>query len=426
MVQTLQARHRQSPDVFSRLRVQLGGGLLFAVFLPYFVFVDGLDRLRSMGSIAPVGAGCLVALLLGIIFFRSIAPFPGVERSSNILSSFSMAYAIVVVVFLLWRFDYSRLLLLSSYLLALAWFYILYFLGERHRKLVIGVVPGGDLEQLLALERVNWVTLDDAAEHRDDLHAVAADLRQDIPDEWDRKITDYVLDGLPVFHSKHLIESLTGKVQLEHLSENSEGSLSPGYAWLRTKRVLDIIVSIIALVLLTPFLLIVGLMIRMDSPGPALFRQRRMGYRGEAFTVIKFRTMRAATKAADALDGAMTKEGDARITRLGAFLRRSRIDEIPQIINVIKGEMSIIGPRPEAEVLSQHYEEMIPFYRYRHIVYPGITGWAQVNQGHVTDVDDVREKLHFDFYYIKNFSPWLDLLIVAKTIRTMLTGFGSK
>jgi lipopolysaccharide/colanic/teichoic acid biosynthesis glycosyltransferase len=136
--------------------------------------------------------------------------------------------------------------------------------------------------------------------------------------------------------------------------------------------------------------------------------------------------MRSADVARPDLMQAVTRADDPRITKLGAFLRRSRIDEIPQIINVIKGEMSFIGPRPEAEVLSQHYEEMIPFYRYRHIVYPGISGWAQVNQGHVTDVDDVREKLHYDFYYIKNFSAWLDLLIVAKTIRTMLTGFGSK
>src|SRR5690606_16681183 len=107
-------------------------------------------------------------------------------------------------------------------------------------------------------------------------------------------------------------------------------------------------------------------------------------------------------------------------------LRRSRIDELPQIYNILKGEMSWIGPRPEAEVLSQWYEAELPFYRYRHIVPPGITGWAQVNQGHVADLAEVNFKLHYDFYYIKNFSPWLDALIMFKTIQTVLSGFGSR
>src|SRR3546814_15010715 len=102
------------------------------------------------------------------------------------------------------------------------------------------------------------------------------------------------------------------------------------------------------------------------------------------------------------------------------FLRQSRLDELPQIINVLKGEMSWIGPRPEAEVLSQWYEAEIPFYRYRHIVRPGMSGWAQVNQGHVVEVGAVRDKLYYDFYYIKHFSPWIDILIVARTIRTVL------
>jgi lipopolysaccharide/colanic/teichoic acid biosynthesis glycosyltransferase len=114
------------------------------------------------------------------------------------------------------------------------------------------------------------------------------------------------------------------------------------------------------------------------------------------------------------------------VTRLGRFLRISRLDELPQVINILRGEMSWIGPRPEALPLSHWYQDELPFYYYRHIVYPGITGWAQVNQGHVTEVDRVLEKLHYDFYYIKNFSAWLDILILLKTVRTMLTGFGAK
>jgi lipopolysaccharide/colanic/teichoic acid biosynthesis glycosyltransferase len=123
---------------------------------------------------------------------------------------------------------------------------------------------------------------------------------------------------------------------------------------------------------------------------------------------------------------AMTRANDQRIFPLGRFLRKSRLDELPQMLNILRGEMSWIGPRPEAIVLSEWYEREIPFYRYRHIVRPGIAGWAQVCQGHVSEVDDVRSKLHYDFYYIKHYSLWIDVLIVMRTIRTMVTGFGSK
>jgi lipopolysaccharide/colanic/teichoic acid biosynthesis glycosyltransferase len=128
----------------------------------------------------------------------------------------------------------------------------------------------------------------------------------------------------------------------------------------------------------------------------------------------------------DERSAAMTKESDGRITRVGAVLRQLRLDELPQMFNILKWEMSWIGPRPEAEVLSVWYTSELPFYRYRHVVKPGISGWAQVNQGHVADVDEVHRKLQYDFYYIKYFSPWLDLLIFLRTIKTMLTGFGSK
>jgi lipopolysaccharide/colanic/teichoic acid biosynthesis glycosyltransferase len=172
----------------------------------------------------------------------------------------------------------------------------------------------------------------------------------------------------------------------------------------------------------------VAIAIRWDSPGPILFRQRRVGYGGSSFLVFKFRTMHNGGNGHDEDErtSAITNHADPRVTRLGRLLRRSRIDELPQLLNILRGEMSWIGPRPEAEVLSKWYESELPFYRYRHIVKPGITGWAQVNQGHVAEVNDVLWKLQYDFYYIKNFSPWLDLLIVFKTLRTVLTGFGSR
>jgi len=145
--------------------------------------------------------------------------------------------------------------------------------------------------------------------------------------------------------------------------------------------------------------------------------------------MLKFRTMRPRPKADGvdaALHDAMTQSGDQRITRIGQFLRRSRLDELPQVVNVLRGEMSFIGPRPEAVALSEWYEKELPFYFYRHIVRPGISGWAQVHQGHVTDLESVHQKLTYDFYYIKNFSAWLDILIALRTVSVMLSGFGSK
>ncbi|MBN8844738.1 MAG: sugar transferase [Sphingomonadales bacterium] len=294
----------------------------------------------------------------------------------------------------------------------------------------VGVVPGGDTSRLLSIEHIRWIPLDTVDADVNGLSAIAVDLRTNLSEIWGLRLADFALAGLPVYHSKHLQESLTGRVELEHLSENSFGTLSPVSAYMTFKHAVDWLMALVVAVLLMPALLLISLLIVLDSRGSPIFRQRRIGYRGRPFVVWKFRTMTTASSnhsdADNVRTAAMTSSNDRRITRVGHFLRKSRLDELPQIVNVLKREMSWIGPRPEAEVLSQWYEAEIPFYRYRHIVRPGISGWAQVNQGHVAEVDAVRDKLYYDFYYIKHFSPWIDLLIVARTIRTMLTGFGAR
>ncbi len=180
-------------------------------------------------------------------------------------------------------------------------------------------------------------------------------------------------------------------------------------------------------VLMLPAMIVFALAIKLTSRGPALFRQERMGYEGRPFTIFKFRTMKVVEVSEDqARNMAMTRDNDVRITTLGRFMRKTRIDELPQIINVLRGEMSWIGPRPEAMVLSRWYEEQIPFYRYRHIVRPGIAGWAQVCQGHVSEVDEVQSKLYYDFYYIKHYSLWIDMLIVVRTIWIVISGHGAR
>jgi lipopolysaccharide/colanic/teichoic acid biosynthesis glycosyltransferase len=212
---------------------------------------------------------------------------------------------------------------------------------------------------------------------------------------------------------------------MEHLSENSFGSLIPGLGYRKLKRLADLMLCLLALPVAGPLMLGAALLIKLEGKGPILFCQQRMGYKGKWFKVCKFRTMTTVHDGSDRASS-MTQSEDSRITPLGHFLRRTRIDELPQIWNIVRGEMSWIGPRPEAISLSNWYEGELAFYRYRHIVRPGITGWAQVNQGHVCSLSDVDHKLQFDFYYIKNISYWMDILILMKTVRVVLTGFGAK
>lgn len=397
--------------------------LLFRV-LPIIV----PSMLDSPTVLTYTAAGCSIASVLGIYILSGIRNYPGVEESFYAVPAFCLAYGGLMVILILARIPYSRLLLTSAFIVSVVLSFTIHMLLRRQLVHRIGVVREGDYAPLIDTPGAEWRLLDAPDCPLDDLDSVSVDLWCDLSDEWERKLASLALQGIPVYHSKHLRESLTGKVEIERLSENNFGTLSPLYAYMSAKHVADWIAALIALILLAPLLLGIGILIRLDSPGPIIFRQTRVGYRGRPFQVYKLRTMTVpVTVDNDAMrDAAMTKDNDQRVTRVGRFLRHSRFDELPQLLNVLRGEMSWIGPRPEAEVLSRWYENEIPFYHYRHIVRPGITGWAQVHQGHVADVEQVREKLNFDFYYIKNFSLWVDFIVVVRTVRTMLTGFGSR
>jgi lipopolysaccharide/colanic/teichoic acid biosynthesis glycosyltransferase len=415
-----------SVSLLARKRLQFAGALFIAAWFPWFARGPLLPGDMLEASSLNTFFGNVVAVVLAFWTRLSIETYPGIRRSSVILPAALTGHGVAVVWFVLTRFPYDRVGLAAGFVLHVAWLYLLYIRAERNVLRRIAVVPYGAIEHLVQIPGVDWHVM-----KRPQLHdtrscnAIVADFGADLPDEWEAFLADAALAGRIVYQVKQLSESITGRVELERLSENSFGSLVPALGYFYLKGFADFAFALLLLPLAGPLMAIVAVAIRLDSVGPALFRQTRVGHAGRPITVYKFRTMRCV-EIADERSAAMTRDDDDRITSVGRLLRKLRLDELPQIINILKWEMSWIGPRPEAEVLSMWYTKEIPFYRYRHVVKPGISGWAQVNQGHVAQVDEVHRKLQFDFYYIKYFSPWLDVLIFFRTIKTILTGFGSR
>jgi len=234
------------------------------------------------------------------------------------------------------------------------------------------------------------------------------------------------LDGVTFDHLASVYEEYTGKIAVENLRPSwlifAEGfRKTRGHAIV--KRVLDVCFAATALIVLFPVLLLVALAVRLTSRGPVLYHQRRVGQNGQLFYVHKFRSMQAD---AEATTGAVwAKKGDSRITPLGGFMRRSRLDELPQLWNILSGHMSLVGPRPERPEFVGALRTQIPFYAQRHVVKPGLTGWAQVRYTYGASVEDAMEKLQYDLFYIKHMSIGLDVLIMLATVKTVLLRRGA-
>lgn len=240
-------------------------------------------------------------------------------------------------------------------------------------------------------------------------------------------LLDLKLRGIRVFDEMSFWEQHLGRINLDRLDERwltyADGFSNNSFN-VAAKRLMDILVSLAVMVLTLPLMLITALLIKLDSKGPVFYRQERVGLHGRPFTLFKFRSMKVDAEAGGRPRWASRK--DPRVTRVGGFIRSTRIDELPQLINVLRGEMSFVGPRPERPHFVEQLAEIIPFYHERSYVKPGITGWAQVNFPYGASVEDARQKLSYDLYYVKNRSLFLDILILFSTVRVILFREGAR
>ncbi len=254
---------------------------------------------------------------------------------------------------------------------------------------------------------------------------IALDLRAVLSDPMAQFVSSSNIAGYRIRPLVDVYEEHTGRLAIVHLAEGWElqTPVTAARQFQIAKRGADVVLTVLAVPLALALGLLVGIAIRLDSKGKAIFTQKRVGRGGRHFTLYKFRTM---VDGADGNGAQFAMVGDERLTRVGRFLRKVRMDELPQLWNVLKGDLSLVGPRPEQPEFVEIFARSIPFYEHRHLIRPGLTGWAQVNYGYADDEADTIEKLTFDLYYVKHMSPWLDLNIFGRSVWTVLSGFGAQ
>ena len=421
----------KAPFAFSVVwNYQWGFAILVACTVTLFFILDAYTLHKTpfqfLYQVATIGLGLLLSSILStfiFFFFRYMAP-----RAVFIL--FYLFSFIIIVLFryiitknirssTLWRVlivgddkrstEVARLITSRKYL----------------RAEVVGYLSDGPgtpaQDQMPHLGRIQ--DLVSIAQKKDVDHVIVATVS--IDDNLMNLLLRCMRIKIEVSDFKNVIEEITGKVPIDYLTDNwfilELSGTTQRYFWY-AKRSFDIAFAGAGLCLALPLLPLVALLIKIDSRGPVFYAQHRIGKGNEPFLVWKLRTM---ILDADKNDVHWTTNNDNRITRVGKLLRKMRIDEVPQLINVLKGDMSLIGPRPEAVSLVEKYVKAIPYYSERHMVSPGITGWAQINHRYGNSIEDTRQKLMYDFYYIKNRCMTLDLVIFLRTIRIVLTGKGA-
>ncbi|WP_051401663.1 sugar transferase [Advenella kashmirensis] len=397
-------------------------GWFLCVALPYvLMWGPAAVRFPDDGQITAAVVTSIALVLSNIAVFRLLTRYPGGRNAALVAPQVLAIYLTLSLIVLLFRLDVSRYLLFASGLVALFWLHIEFMALQHLKKIKLAVINMGRAAELANIGFINTRILKapDLEEIRYD--GVVADFDA-IDGTWERFLTRCVLKGIAVYNAKHLLESLTGRVSIRKMSENDIGSLLPSRNYERLKFLFDMIIVVLTLPIVLIICAITALCIRLEGPGPILYSQTRIGRGNRPFTLYKFRSMACSKDDAEAF----ARQDDSRITRVGRVIRMLRIDELPQYINVIRGEMSLIGPRPEQPSFVEEFDELIPFYSYRHVLKPGITGWAQVRSGYASDLDETQIKIEHDFYYIKNASFALDIYIIFLTVKTVFTGYGAR
>jgi UDP-GalNAc:undecaprenyl-phosphate GalNAc-1-phosphate transferase len=393
--------------------------LTFASWLAF-----GSPALWKTSQIPAAGglmALCAIAFLGSAWIAWRWGRFPHSEIISSTVLSSTLGFLTVTAILIISRWWYSRPFLLTAFLLTVC-FNLILQQWRLSLPLRVQLLPDTLSQQLLGQSRVQATVLPLIPPLEFSVDPVVADLHTNHSPEWTRFLSNCALHGTPVLDASSLLEALTGRVSIEALSSDALPYVA-SRAYLGLKRILE---TILILGTSPLWLVIVGvaaLGVRFDSPGSILFFQERVGLGGRVFRMVKFRSMRIDSEANGARFAA---SADERITSFGRLIRKFRIDELPQIWNILRGEMAFIGPRPEQVKFVEEFSNKIPFYNSRHLVRPGLTGWAQVVHGYASNEDETREKLEFDLYYVKHFSFWLDMLVILKTIRVVLSGFGSR
>ncbi|MEM5427363.1 sugar transferase [Cupriavidus oxalaticus] len=372
------------------------------------------------------GAAYLFALTL---MLRSLH-LPPVEGNSLVGLSVTLAFVTLLLCFAVLRLEYSRVALLLSYFGTLVWTWFGYRLFVRNYVPVFGYTDPATLAQLEQI--LNMPGAAPPSPNRfEPIHslqeAIGCDAlmvdRHAVADpERTRKLSLLKLTHVRMYSVERVGEMLTGRVGLAHIDENFLDDYAKHYFYGYLKRLMDILAVMAMAPLALPASVLVALAVRLESKGPAVFRQMRVGLFGRPFVMLKFRSMTTE----DDAPAQFAKKQDPRVTRVGRVIRKYRLDEIPQLWNVLTGDMSLIGPRPEQVPMVEQFSQSIPYYPYRHLVRPGLSGWAQVQQGYVGTHEETVTKLSYDLYYVKHCSFALDLLIAVKTLRTLLTGYGAR
>ena len=373
--------------------------------------------------------GALIATILSIDRFIHV---PAAQGGIWVVFSSATCFASLLVLLAATHAAYSRVALASSFVLTTVWL----FVGiRRHlRSLVLRLgVPEPHVLALLQAARevlhsvqLTHVRAELIATQDIDaligLDGVVIDRYSEKSEALQRIITRLKLGGTRIYSADHIHELLTGRLALSHTEDSFLDDSSGRIIYEVVKRLLDLLGAVGLLIVLALPMLAIACALRLQGRDSAVFFiQERVGRGGKPFRMMKFRTMRPVTG-----DPSTEQHDESRITPIGRVLRRYRLDELPQLINVLAGTMSLIGPRPEWAASATDFFDRIPHYPYRHLVRPGITGWAQVTQGHVTDLSDAMVKLELDLFYVKHMSFALDLVIGVRTVRTVLTGHGSR